>query len=206
MVKKSTSVEAATLSQFCEKSVKWLILLLVLGMQLSTAAHAQNMTGDPPAGLENGGGRYPYKVIVRFDTSPNQQDGGHNTEYDGPNVWGHTCTYDFTLFDNHGNPYGLGDIQEVFSNNKNSAYVNQFWPGGQGTQPGPGYTWHNGADFVSGNWTDNNNALESKYETGRSTFWMSFDQKYNSINSPAGEYDQTPPFHLQIVQAHPTRS
>ncbi len=206
MTKKNNFAEPTVFLRLCIRSVKCLVLLLIVGAGFSAVARAQNMTGDPPSGLENGGGRYPYKVIVRSDTSPNLPDGGHNTEYDGPNAWGHTCTYDFTLLDNQGKPYDLGDIQEVFSNNKNSAYVNQFWPNGQGSQAGPGYTWHNGVDFKSGNWTDNNNAVEQKYETGRSTFWLSFDQKYNSINSPAGEYDQNPPYHLQIVQAHPTRS
>jgi hypothetical protein len=206
MAQINKAVKPTAFQQAYKKSIKWLPLLLLFGMQLLVAAHAQNMVGDPSIGLENGGGRYPFKVIVRYDTSPNQGDGGHNTEYDGPNVWGHTCTYDLTLLDNYNNPYGLGDIQEVFSNNKNSAYVNQFWPGGQGSTPGPGYTWRNGADFVSGNWTDHNNATETQFETGRSTFWLSFDQKFNSINSPAGEYDQNPPYHLQVVQAHPTRS
>lgn len=180
------------------------------------SCYAQSMTGDPTSITENGGGkRYPYKVVVRSDTSPNQQDGGHNRAYDntpcdvpnagshyGQNCWGHLTTYDLLLLDNYGNPYGLGDMQESFSNNHNASYS---FISGQGTKPGVGYTWHNGQDFVSGKWTDNNECIEFDGETGPNTFWFSFDQVFSSINSPAGKYDSAP-YHVQHVQSHCNRT
>lgn len=200
---KSALMQRPLFEQICVKSIKWSFLLLIAGAQLSIVAHAQNTIGDPPPTTENGTSRYPYQILLRQDTHPNQADEGHNTEYDGPNTWGHLTTYDFTLLDNNGKPYGLGDIQEVFSNNRNSTFT---FIGRTGTKPGAGDTWRNGIDFVSGNWTDGNGTVEHQADTGRGTFWYSFSQVFHSINSPAGEWDQKSPYQVQHVQAHATRS
>ncbi len=190
-----------TLNKVCKKTFKRtaLILLLLCGMQLSVAVHAQNSGGDPGSGIEDGSTRIPVKVAVRFDTSPNQSDGGHNTSYTGPTIWGHVTSYDLKLLDNKGNFYGLGDVSEQFLNSKDAIYT---WCAGAPNNPS---TWHNGQDFVAGKFTDTNGVTEGSQDTGAGTFWYSFDQVWHSTNSSAGSVTLNT-HHVQHVQAHATRT
>lgn len=196
------------LSQSCGRSVKWLVLLLIAGLQLTTIAHAQNTTSDPVVTVENGpGSRYPVKILTLSDNNSNEPDNGHNVIFnntqfgDGKYYWGHATSYDFTVIDNTGKPYDLGDVKEHFTNTKLgsvSYFTTKNTPGTEGT-------WTNGSLFVNGNFTDHNDTAESYKDTGQSTFWFSFNQDFNCINCPGGPYVTKTPYFISEVQSATTR-
>lgn len=204
---RSKRVNRKDISQFCGKPIKWLVLLLVVGMQLAPVAHAQNTTSDPIVIVENGpGSRYPVKILTLSDNNSNQPDNGHNivfnnTPLNGKNYWGHATSYDFTVIDNYGKPYNLGDVQESFSNTKlgSVSYFNKS------NTPGTPGTWTNGSLFVNGNFTDHNDAAEPYADTGTSTFWFSFNQNFNCINCPGGPYVTQTPYLITAIQSQATR-